>query len=1023
MAFHLYNGNDLGAMAKTLAGMAFAGRGDPLAVETVVVPSVALGKWLSLEIAEACGFCPQIEFLRPGRFLYKYVFNPMLGRAGALDESAFTPDVTQWRIYEWLVTCRYERVHAFVQGDDLRRWQLARRMAQLFDQYMTTRQAMLARWEAFQPFSLSAFQPDESWQAELWRDLTKGRSDYFSALCWKAGVRGQESGVRKRKFYFFGIDTLPQCHVDVVMRLAQEAEVYFFMFNPCATLWDDVRSRKAEARACIEEPLSAFYQYECNPLLGNLGRLGRDFFVTMLDHDGFDAEAGTAFFNCPQGNVTLLQTIQGDIQENRRGERCAKQDASLRAHSCHGALREVEVLRDEVLRAFAEIPGLLPKDVRVYVADMATYAPYIEAVFGGTAEGRIPFAIADTSLAEEYAECRAFLRILEIALGRFGVTGFMEILAMDDVARQFGFSHEDTQVAGRLLAKSHVAWGIDGAHRASLGAGDNPLHTWEAALDRLVLGVAMEGGKAQRLKGVEAQRDMSSLSAYQPVSLSAYPCDSAEGQSQVVGKMAALFEGLLAVRHSFGDGTAQACGAWMERMREVARTFFGEPETEGARALFQAFADLEAQVEKSGGNPAMPFAVARQAVTEAMAAESRNADAVSGRMTFCRFTTLSGVPSRVVGMLGMNDGAFPAVAMSPGFDMQRYGRRLPGDVTPQDRDRYAFLQALLSARERLIVTVTGQSMRDNAALPPSSVVAELLAVTGNDVVVRHPLLPRGAASPRSKVEGGKVEGGQRIVEVSLQPSTFDLPTFIEFFKSPPAYYYKHVLGVRLKIDDDDTPEDDEPVGIDKLEAYHLKEMAVETLAEGGDAALRREWARRYASGELPVYAAAITEQVTAAAQDLRKKVDGAPKDAIILMRPADQKGKDIVTALLTLLAAVAEGTAHQVVTVCEDSVTAYAMQDAAMAQDTLNRLRHWFAEGQTRPLCFNADVCHEAGLLRPPSAPRNDEQSMGEALAAAWKGDDFVPGSGADEAARHCFGDTLNAENIREFLSISALFA
>jgi exodeoxyribonuclease V gamma subunit len=130
--------------------MAFSGQGDPLAVETVVVPNPGMGKWLSLEIAEVCAFCPQIEFVRPGRFLYQYIFNPMTGRTGATDESTFIPEVTQWQIYDWLESCTAERVTAFIHGDALRRWQLACRLARLFDQYMTTRQDMLEKWESGQ---------------------------------------------------------------------------------------------------------------------------------------------------------------------------------------------------------------------------------------------------------------------------------------------------------------------------------------------------------------------------------------------------------------------------------------------------------------------------------------------------------------------------------------------------------------------------------------------------------------------------------------------------------------------------------------------------------------------------------------------------------------------------------------------------------------------------------------------------------------------------------------------------------
>ena len=1052
MAFYLYNGNDVGAMARILAEMAFSGGGDPLAVETVVVPNPGMGKWLSLEIAEACGFCPQIEFVRPGRFLYQYIFNPMMGRAGAIDESTFVPDVTQWQIYDWLGECDAERVRTFVQGDAQRRWQLACRLARLFDQYMTTRQAMLAEWErgivaATSPSPSKIFHDgdgdvaatiDEKWQAELWRSLVKGRTDYFSALCRKAVVQHKpprpsgtppQEGNQKKRFFFFGMDTLPQCHVDVVMKFAETADVYFFMYNPCATLWDDVKNRKAEALESLDEPLSAFYEYQCNPLLGNLGRLGRDFFVTMLNAEGWNGEAGTAFY--PLSEATLLQKIQGDIQDNRKGrgvqefrssgvqngygvppaasshsellnsrtpELPSSEDGSLRIHACYGALREVETLRDQLWRAFAEIPGLQPRDVRVHVTDMALYAPYIEAVFGNT---HIPFTIADKSLAEEYAECKGFVRILEVARGRFGVTEVVEVLSLDAVRERLGFSDEDVQVAGRLLSASNVAWGIDGAHRREMGAGESSMHTWEFALERLVLGVAMES-RDQRPETRDQKKELDSGLW----TLDSVPCDAAEGYSHIVGGIAALFEKLMAVRRACADGVMVPCGEWMERMRAWALSFYGEPETEGVRSLFQAFSDTEAQVERSGVNPAMPFGVVLQSLAETVEAEGWREDAVSGRVTFCRFTTLASVPARVVGMLGMNEGVFPAVAQFLGFDMQRHGRRRAGDVTTQDRDRYAFLEALLAARDRLIVTYTGQSMRDNVTLPPSSVVAELLAVTGSDVVVRHSLLPtgwRGAGVQEFRSSGVR---NDKVAEVSPPPSLEEL---IAFFRSPVAYYYANVLGTRIKIDDEDVPEDDEPITVDGLMKYQLKEKMTESLMKKGEEAARQEWDRTYASGALPVYAAGAEEEVMTAAHSLKRKAESIPdKDgATVLTRPTDkEKGKDVLRALLTLLM-----TRQRVIAVYEDEAISYAVPDDDTMQKHLQELEQWFAEGQSRPLCFDADMWWEiidtkAGQVVP------------ERLAKAWTGDAF--GSrGADDVAQYHFGDNLNEA---EFLTISRLF-
>ena len=53
-------------------------------------------------------------------------------------------------------------------------------------------------------------------------------------------------------------------------------------------------------------------------------------------------------------------------------------------------MREVEVLRDQLLAMLHEEPGLEPRDIVVMTPDLETYAPLIEAGVGGDARAPAP---------------------------------------------------------------------------------------------------------------------------------------------------------------------------------------------------------------------------------------------------------------------------------------------------------------------------------------------------------------------------------------------------------------------------------------------------------------------------------------------------------------------------------------------------------------------------------------------------------------------------------------------------------
>ena len=83
------------------------------------------------------------------------------------------------------------------------------------------------------------------------------------------------------------------------------------------------------------------------------------------------------------------------------------------------------------------------------------------------------------------------------------------------------------------------------------------------------------------------------------------------------------------------------------------------------------------------------------------------------------------VPFRVVFACGMGEGQFPSPDAEDPLDL-RWARRREGDVTARERDKYAFLELLLGARDRLYLSYVSREPLTGEGLAPSSVVDELL---------------------------------------------------------------------------------------------------------------------------------------------------------------------------------------------------------------------------------------------------------------------------------------------------------
>ena len=108
----------------------------------------------------------------------------------------------------------------------------------------------------------------------------------------------------------------------------------------------------------------------------------------------------------------------------------------------------------------------------------------------------------------------------------------------------------------------------------------------------------------------------------------------------------------------------------------------------------------------------------------------QNCHAASGEprphvIRFCSLTQLQAIPAKVIAILGMDEGAFPKVNVSPSLNQMQFDDKSDYCPSSIDLDRYLFLEALHVARDYLLLSYCGYAQRENKELSPSLVVEEL----------------------------------------------------------------------------------------------------------------------------------------------------------------------------------------------------------------------------------------------------------------------------------------------------------
>lgn len=848
--------------------------GDPFQPELVAVPSKGVERWLAQQLSHVLGaehgdgVCANVLFPPYARLLDKAVAEADDEYAAAIE--AWAPERSVWPLMRVIDRCapsepwcRVLATHLGVDGagsgagDTGRRFAVAGRLARLFDRYGRSRPEVIGVWAAGRDEQGDGTElPDDlRWQAELWRRLrdeigVPSPAQLLDTACAKIGAGSP--------FSVFGATRISPARIRVLRALAREREVQLWLHHPSPALWDAVQH-------AAEQPGPRRTQHAVarHPLLASMSRDVRELqqLVQSIPH----RDAHHAIAARPR---TLLGRLQDELASDRLP--VTKQpidvaDDSVVVHAAHGPARQVEVVREAVLGLLADDPSLEPRDVLIMCPDVEAYAPLVAASFGmsdepgGHPAARLRVKLADRSLRQTNPMLGLLSQLLELAAGRVTATQLLDLAGAAPVRTKFGFDADDIERLRAWTVSAGARWGLDAPHRRTYGLDAIAQGTWRTALDRVLLGVAMED-------------DLAWVGDTLPLD------DVDSGDIDLAGRFAELLDRTdELVRDS---GAQRTVPDWM-RVLGRATLDLGEPDQAWQATQLRYELD-EVADESSGADVRLGLADVTALLHTRLAGRPTRASFRTGTLTVCTLVPMRSVPHRVVCLLGMDDGAFPRQGVTDGDDVLARDPRT-GERDIRSEDRQLFLDAICAAQEHLVITYTGADPRSGAPMPPCVPLGELLdaidataaAPDGSSarshVVVHHPLQPfdrrnfvagelrtgapfsfdplaltgaRAAARPRVPVPA--------LVGEPLAPADHDgtvaLDDLVRFLQHPVRGFLRQRLNISTTSGDED-PDDALPVELDGLQNWAIGDRVLQTCLGGtppGTAA-RLEYLR----GELP----------------------------------------------------------------------------------------------------------------------------------------------------------------------------
>lgn len=832
---------------------------DAFVADALVVPGPGHQRWVSQGIAGARGICSGIDLLTLGslrRLLRRQVF----GADADLDP--WRPDalalvisgaLTELPSAAWAEPLRGHLEPAIPEDADPRLAErpgrlhaTGRRIARLFHRYTALAPQMVDAWEAGQrvdpwgqPLAASA-----QWQYELWRAARTALGDQHPLARHRALVAAlPELDLDWPRLGVLDVGGLDWRDRELVRTLAVRTDT---------TVW-----RLDQVADAAEAPL---------------GRLSRQI---RLHRDAWpEAEA----LECARPDTdTLLRRLQAGIGAGAltRGPL----DGTVRLHGSHGPSRQVEVLRDALCGLMQDDPTLEPRDIVVVCPDVDTYAPLLQATFGPReAEDvhpghRLRLQVPNSTTGGGVV-LQTLAEVVRLVRGRGRASELVAFCSSAPVARRFGFSPDDLLRLRRLVQRSAMRWGVDDTIRKGWGVDGVPQGTWLNGLRRLVAGALV------------ADEPLTTLGLTAPVA-------NEEAQDlRVIGLLAEVVTKLRQTTWLFREPATVT--DWGVRLTDCVDWFVELPVRERWMTS-AALGAIQRWVASAEHSSALLDAAAIQTVLDDLqTSQPRRPAFGNGSLQVVGLDELRGVPHRVVAVLGLDDGTFPRRSPHLGDDLVALRPRetdpgptdaLVAETDPRSRSQAALVDALLSARDHLLVTYQAFDHRTNERLELPVTVRELVTCLaqiadepitserGTDVAPLHPLQPHDSRNflderpfsfDRAGLAGARTlmaRQESRESSVSAAPvlgldwrlpaheeSTVALGDLTDFFSHPARALLRRGLGASLQTHSD-TIDDSIPTELWGLSEYKVGDAMLQRVLAGASLETAKQAA--WLEGEVP----------------------------------------------------------------------------------------------------------------------------------------------------------------------------
>lgn len=644
-----------------------------------------------------------------------------------------------------------------------------------------------------QSFKFTQAQDLERWQRWLWQqtfhedfmDMQRIDEEFWQIL---DDDERRPAALKKlpAQAIIFTVLDLPPSQLQFLRRLGQYLDVLILHYNPSQEYWADsvdpnwkkrydlsVKERFiAKNPKASDDEIDAFFKaFTLNfnaevresrhPLLTRFGKQARDHFSLLSNlASGEEGQWIDAFVD--EYPHHLLGKLQSDILYLVEPEQHAylldSQDDSIQIHVCHSGLRQLEVLKEQLIHWLSQGTPEQPRrphDILVLAPDLKQIEPLIRSVFPQSSQRDgvyLPVKIAGVTQIDVNNAWRAVLGRMSLVSGRFSLEEFADWLNLNATQLRYQLDIHRTERMIALLVNAGFKRGLDAEHlKQSLSEHDQDYRfSLKFALDRLALGIAIPEHAMFD--------DTLSYAKVQP------------SDFDIIGTLIEIYQDfadrrdwmtLHEQRHAkqHQKGQAKSVEQWLTTLKQDIEEF-QQAGVEALQAVHKIvkkqYTMLTLSYNYASDHPVhqhmhqiqLPLPYLIQEIQSTLDSQIEQS-LPTGQITFSQIGHIRPVPYKLMVILNLDGGKFPNRNTQLPFDLMSLLKPQLGDRSRLEDDQGAFLDALLLAQDNLWLFYNGFDVSDGEVRDPSSVLQELI---GHLAFITESKNPDGTAATADVVK-------------------------------------------------------------------------------------------------------------------------------------------------------------------------------------------------------------------------------------------------------------------------------